>query len=132
MYVFRVSTVVVNGSCRGRAAVIDDYISFFGEVDPERGVHRVRGKRVADRVLVFRGSRGSTVGSYIIYSMKKNGKSPICFIVSRVDPVLVAGAVLAEIPLLVVEDFDSLISTVDDGDLVEYCSEGGVIRVYKT
>lgn len=91
---------VVPGICKGEALVIDRYLSFFGEVDPETACLRddpnvcIQGK-----VLVFRGSRGSTVGPYIIYALSRSDKKPVCMIAEEVEPMLIAGCVLGEIPL---------------------------------
>lgn len=111
---------VVDGDCVGEAIVINDYISFFGEVDPRTGVHKPTGKSFSGKILIFRGGRGSTVGSYIIYGLKKYGKNPKCLIVAKAEPIIVAGAVLADIPLLVVENYDQLIKIVRDGVIVRH------------
>ena len=101
---------IVDGDCIGEAVVIDNYISFFGEVDPVKGVHRPTGKSIAGKVLVFRGGRGSTVGSYIIYGLKKHMVCPKCMVVAEAEPIIVVGAVLTDTPLLVVlGDFDLFI-----------------------
>jgi predicted aconitase with swiveling domain len=91
---------VIPGPCTGEVVLISKYLSFFGEVDPERGCTRgEQGVCFAGKVLVFPGSRGSTVGPYVIYALRKAGVAPICMIVEEVEPMLVAGCVLGEIPL---------------------------------
>ncbi|MCE4619574.1 MAG: DUF126 domain-containing protein, partial [Desulfurococcales archaeon] len=73
--------------------------------------------------------RGSTVGSYTIYGLKYYGKAPTAIIVENdADPILVAGAVLAGIPL--VDRVMGALSAISDGDQVEVLSNG-VVRVYK-
>jgi len=111
---------IVDGDCIGEAVVIDDWISFFGEIDPNRGIHVVSGKEIVDKVLVFRGGRGSTVGSYIIYALKKNNLHPRCMIVGYAEPIIIVGAVLADIPLLIVDDFEDFISSIKDGVSIYY------------
>ncbi|MET1160581.1 MAG: DUF126 domain-containing protein [Thermoprotei archaeon] len=120
-----------DGDCGGILVVINDYISFFGEVDPYKGVHTPSGKHIADKVLVFRGGRGSTVGSYIIYALRKNNVSPRCFIVEKPDPVVVAGSILADIPLLVIREYNDFIVNVCDGYKLEYDRGKRIVRVYK-
>ncbi len=121
---------IVDGDCIGEAVVIDNYISFFGEVDPVKGVHRPTGKSIAGKVLVFRGGRGSTVGSYIIYSLKKHMVCPKCMVVAEAEPIIVVGAVLTDTPLLVVlGDFDLFIKNIHDGVTIKYY-RGGDKLVY--
>lgn len=102
---------IISGDCKGELIVLDQYLSFFGEVDPETGCLRDIAEElcISNKVLVFKGSRGSTVGPYIIYALKKNGKNPLCMIVKDIEPMLVAGCVIAEIPLYVIEDYNEII-----------------------
>lgn len=111
---------VVDGECFGEPVVLNQYLSFFGEVDPAKGVVKTDAGEVgvAGKVLVFKGSRGSTVGSYIIYALRKNNVNPHCMIVKEVEPILIAGCVLAGIPLLVAEDFDDFSSILSSKKLV--------------
>ena len=74
--------VIFDGEAEGAALVSAMGISFFGGVDPESGVvvergHDLEGQSIAGRVLVFPSGKGSTVGSYTIYRLKKNGKAKI-------------------------------------------------------
>ncbi len=89
---------IIPGS--GEAPVVAvDSLSFYGEVDAERGV-LADGRSIAGRVLVIGRLRGSTVGAYVVYGLRYYSKAPAAIIVeSRADPIVVAGAVLAGIPL---------------------------------
>jgi len=89
---------LVEGSAEGEALVVDT-LSFYGDVDPETGA-LVDGRSIAGRILLVRRGRGSTVGSYIIYSLKVNGRAPLAILMERSEPIIVAGAVLAGIPLV--------------------------------
>lgn len=96
---------VIPGKCEGKLVFLDKYISFFGEVDPETGCLRGEPTCIHNVVLAFRGTRGSTVAPYVVYALKKNEKAPICMIVEEVEPLLVAGCVLADIPLYRASNF---------------------------
>lgn len=111
MYVEPIARVksIIEGECRGNILVLDKYISFFGEIDPETGCLRGESTCISNKVLVFRGSRGSTVGPYVVYALKKNSKAPTCIIVSEIEPMLVVGCVIAEIPLYITDSFDKLL-----------------------
>jgi len=126
--IFKVKPVN-DGDCIGRAIIIDNYISFYGEVDPLRGIHKPTGKSIAGKVLVFRGGRGSTVGSYVIYGLKKYSVHPTCMIVEKAEPIIVAGAVLADIPLLKVEDYELFIKSIADNMLIKHYRGEDVIHV---
>ncbi|MCW7071429.1 MAG: DUF126 domain-containing protein [Methanophagales archaeon] len=96
---------VAKGVAAGKALVSRQRISFLGAVEPTTGVvvdktHDLYGKGVASRVLVFPGGKGSTVGSYVIYQLKKHGKSPAAMIIldRSADTIVAVGAIIAEIP----------------------------------
>lgn len=96
---------------RGEGEVLreDVPISPLGDLDPVEGVIRnpqcrCYGYSVSGRVLVTPHGCGSTVGSYVIYEMRRRGTAPLAFVVRELDPVLVVGCVLAEVGLVQVED----------------------------
>lgn len=93
------------GSASGQALVTKEPISFLGNVDPETGVvvdpgHELFGKCIAGKVLIFPGGKGSTVGSYVIYQLKKRGKAPAAMINLRSEPIVAVGAIISGIPLV--------------------------------
>ena len=112
---------IVPGNVEGEAVVIDS-ISFYGDVDPEKGV-LYDGRSIEGKMLVARKSRGSTVGSYIIYSLKLHGKAPKAILLGKSEPIVITGAVLAGIPL-----YDSLppefFEAVRDGVRIKVTRDG--------
>ena len=69
------------GKAEGEAIVSTEPIGFYGGIDIKTGVviekgHPLEGKCVKDKILVFPYGKGSTVGSYVIYGIKKNGVAP--------------------------------------------------------
>lgn len=120
--------VIRFGSARGEALKTGQPISFYGGVDPETGIvvergHELEGEPIAGKMLVFPGGKGSTVGSYIIYRLKKNGKAPAAIINERCEPIVAVGAIIAEIPA--VDQID--IGTIKTGDWIEL--DGEVVKV---
>jgi hypothetical protein len=96
---------VVGGTAQGEALVSKDPVSFYGGVDPDTGVitepgHACYGKSISGRVFVFPTGKGSTVGSYVIYRMKKQGTAPVAIINIETEPIIATGCVIAEIPLI--------------------------------
>ena len=89
---------VVPGRARGRIVKVES-LSFYGEVDPRRGVLIGDGRSVRGRILFIGRSRGSTVGSYVIYALKYHGNAPAAIVMIRSEPIVITGAILAGIPL---------------------------------
>ena len=91
------------GEIVGKALVSKKRLSFLGDVDPFTGKIRAQdsdiyGEEISDKILIFRGGRGSTVGAMVIYSLKKNKKAPLAIITQETDPVIVSGAIFSNIP----------------------------------
>ncbi|MGC8936452.1 MAG: DUF126 domain-containing protein [Candidatus Methanomethylicaceae archaeon] len=89
----------------GRALVSKQGISFFGGVDPLTGVvrekgHEICGEDITGKVLVFPKGKGSTVGSYVLYQLKKNGHAPAGIVNLETEAIIATGCILAEIPLV--------------------------------
>jgi len=111
--------VIYKGSAKGEALVTSQPISFYGGVDPTTGVviekgHELQGKSVKDKILVFPIGKGSTVGSYTLYRMKKNGTAPSGMINKECETVVAVGAIISEIPC--VDKID--IAKINTGDKV--------------
>ena len=96
---------VASGKASGPALVTGQAISFLGNVNPETGVvvdpaHELFGERIAGKVLIFPVGKGSTVGSYVIYQLKKRGLAPAAMINLISEPIVAVGAVISGIPLV--------------------------------
>jgi predicted aconitase with swiveling domain len=96
---------VASGCASGGALVTSEHISFLGNINPETGVvvdpgHELYGKCIAGNVLIFPGGKGSTVGSYVIYQLKKQGVAPAAMINIRSEPIVAVGAIISGIPLV--------------------------------
>ena len=94
---------VVGGRAEGQALVSSEGISFYGGVEPETGIvvekgHPLEGQSITGKVLVFPIGKGSTVGSYALYQMKKLGKAPIAIINKEIETIVAVGAIISEIP----------------------------------
>ncbi|MDH5815549.1 MAG: DUF126 domain-containing protein [Candidatus Nezhaarchaeota archaeon] len=123
---------VVRGRFCGEALVTDMPISFLGGVDPltgmvvERG-HELRGKVLANKVLILPHGKGSTVGSYVIYSLAKKGLAPRAIVTMKADIVILTGCVISGIPLLDGIPREAL-SAIRSGDMVEVDAFRGILR----
>ena len=96
---------IVSGEAEAELLVTRDPISFYGGVDPRTGEVRDRGhglfgQSIAGKALAFPSGKGSTVGSYVIYALKRNGVAPAAILVEKADPIVAAGAVIAGLPAI--------------------------------
>jgi phosphomecalonate degydratase small subunit len=123
---------VASGRASGPAMVSRQAISFLGNVNPGTGVvvdpaHELFGQSIAGKVLIFPGGKGSTVGSYVIYQLKKRGLAPAAMINLRSEPIVAVGAIISGIPL--VDRVPEWILQIKSGTLVEVDADGGRVMV---
>ena len=121
--------VIHPGSVRARALVSHEPISLLGGIDPETGRvvdprHPLVGSDVSGRVLVFPYGKGSTVGSYVLYQLARNGHAPAAIINARCEAIVAVGAIIAGVP--VVDNID--ITCIPAGARVRV-QEGGKVVV---
>ena len=94
---------IYKGVAEGEAIVTKDGISFYGGVDPDTGKvvevgHELEGQSITGKVLVFPTGKGSTVGSYTMYRMKKNNTAPLAIVNKEIDTIIAVGCIISEIP----------------------------------
>ena len=122
---------IFGGRAKGNALVSDEAVSFFGGVNPDTGIieeegHPLQGRSVSGKVLVFPRGKGSTVGSYTLYRMKKAGTAPIAILNRECETIVAVGAIIAEIPCL---DQINIEKIPDDVVLLVNADEGKVETV---
>lgn len=124
--------VIVEGHCKAEALVSTEPISFLGGIDPADGKiivkgHDLCGKCVKDKILCFPHGHGSTVGSYVLYSLAKKSLAPKAIVNQTADPVVVVGAIIADIPMI--DQID--IKQIRTGDMVEVNACDGFVKILK-
>ena len=95
--------IIYRGKAEGEALTTIQPISFYGGVDPNTGVviekgHALQGQSVKGKILVFPQGKGSTVGSYTLYRLKKNGVAPAGMVNRECETIVAVGAIISEIP----------------------------------
>jgi len=95
--------IIYSGQARGAVLKSEMPISFFGAVDQMTGVikepnHPLLGQCIAGKILIFPHAKGSTVGSYILYALKKNNVAPAGMILEECETIVAVGAIISEIP----------------------------------
>ena len=121
---------IFSGQAQGEALVTGVGISFFGGVDPERGVivekgHPLEGQSIAGKVLVFPTGKGSTVGSYTLYRLKHAGCAPAAIVNAECEAIIAVGCIIAEIPCV-----DHVpIEQIPAGALLRVDGEQGTVEI---
>lgn len=123
---------IVGGKGSGEVLVSSEPIGFYGAVDIETGEfiekgHELEGKNIAGKVLIFPKGKGSTVGSYVLYGLAKNGKAPSAIVNKNTETIVATGAILSEIPC--VDEIDTDVDSFEDGDMATVDADQGLIEV---
>lgn len=95
--------IIFSGTGQGEVIKSNLPISFFGAIDQKTGVikepnHPLQGQSMAGKILVFPYAKGSTVGSYILYALKKNNVAPAGMILEQCETIVAVGSIISEIP----------------------------------
>ena len=118
------------GTAEGIAIVSNEPIGFYGGIDIETGIviekgHSLEGKFVKDKILIFPCGKGSTVGSYVIYGLKKNGVAPAGIINRETETIVATGVILAGIPCV-----DKInIEKIKDGNTVLLDADNALVTI---
>ncbi len=120
---------IFGGKAEGEALVSNEGISFYGGVDPDTGTvtekgHPLEGRCITGKILVFPTGKGSTVGSYTIYRLKKNGKAPAAIINRECETVVAVGAIISEIPC--VDKIDT--EKIKTGEKLRVNADEGIVE----
>jgi len=120
--------IISRGMVKAEALVTSQPISFYGGVNPDTGIviekgHELEGKNIKGKILVFPNGKGSTVGSYTLYRMKKNNTAPAGMINKECETIVAVGAIISDIPC--VDKID--VSKIKTGDVVQL--ENDVIKI---
>lgn len=116
------------GQAQGETLVSQMGISFYGGVDPQTGRvteagHDLEGQSIAGKILVFPRGKGSTVGSYVLYRLKKNGCAPLAIVNAETETITAVGCIIADIPCIDQVD----LSLLHTGDWVSVDADQGIL-----
>ena len=124
---------ISEGKAQSDAIISKDRIMFY-QVRPEDGMmeeknHCLEGRIIAKKILIFPGGKGSSVVQQDgLYHLDRFHNMPAALIVQNPDPVLVAGAIIMEIPMvdrLAPEFYE----TVMDGDILVVNADEGYVEI---
>jgi predicted aconitase with swiveling domain len=123
----------------GQPLVTKQPINFLTMIDPCTGTvqdysHELYGRSLSARVLVFPNAVGSSVGAYILYSLKMKGLAPLAVIcMKRTDAITASACAISDIPAVDIREQQSaLISlTRSEGTEVIVDADSCYIEVIK-
>jgi len=123
---------ISKGTGSGTLLVSDAPISFLSGVDPASGIiieqgHPLQGVCIKDRVLAFPYGKGSTVGSYIIYALKRNNVAPAALINAEAEVIIAVGAIMAGIPMI--DNLEGGFSQLQTGIAATVDGDAGELRL---
>ena len=124
---------VVGGFAEGEALVTSETISGWGGVDPKTGTiietrHALRGQSFKDKVLVFRGAKGSSGWSSMFHICRLAGTAPKALVFVEMTTKIALGAVVMRIPAVTDLDGDPL-ALIRTGDRVQVDGDAGIVRI---
>lgn len=99
--IVRGAKVYVEGEAEGPPVILGYPVSPLGDIDQATGrilAGPARGASLAGAILVLPHTVGSSVGSYVIYGLRRRGFSPAAVLLGRPDITMVSGCALAGVP----------------------------------
>ena len=117
---------IVPGEIRAYSTISLSPISFLGDIDPKTGKiveknNLLFNQSIAGKVFVFPYGKGSTVGSYVIYQLRKNGMGPVAIINNQAEAIIAVGAIISDIPMIHKIDIEKI---PNDKEVVVNATEG--------
>ena len=126
---------VVGGRAEGEALVTREAIPGWGGVNPIQGIitetrHDLRGRSFKDKVLVFRGAKGSSGWSAMYHTARLAGTAPLALVFNEMTTKVALGAVVMRVPSVTDLDQDPL-EIIETGDWVTVDGDKGIVEVVK-
>jgi len=126
---------VIAGLAEGEALVSTETLSGWGGVDPRTGTvietrHPLRGQSFRDKVLVFRGAKGSSGWSSMFHLCRLAGTAPRALVFNEMTTKIALGAVVMRIPAVTGLERDPL-ELVSTGDWVRVDGDRGLVEIRK-
>jgi predicted aconitase with swiveling domain len=126
---------IVGGVAEGEALVTKEAISGWGGMNPMKGTiietrHELRGVSFKDKVLVFRGAKGSSGWSVMFHTARLAGTAPKALVFNEMTTKVALGAVVMRIPSVTDFDRDPL-KLIETGDWVRVDGDKGTVEITK-
>ena len=118
--------VGVGPEVSGEALVTDDDFSARYDLDRIKGIfvrpqHKLVGESYVGKVLVVNTAKGGVASAWMLHEMAMRAMAPAAILFNRVNPILVQGAVLADM---------ALCDRFEAGDVTKLIRTGERVTVY--
>lgn len=119
---------------RGIAMVAHDGFSARYDLDRIAGVfsrpsHQLAGRSYVGCILVLDTAKGGVASAWMLHEMKSRGVIPLAFVFNSVNPILVQGAALGEVPMIAGFDED-ITAAIADGAQIEVNPQSRIVTVF--
>jgi uncharacterized protein len=119
---------------RGSALVAHDGFSARYDLDRIVGIfsrptHKLVGQSYVGRILVLDTAKGGVASAWMLHEMQSRGMAPLAFVFNSVNPILVQGAALGDVPMLAGFDQD-ITAAIPNGADLEVDPKLGVVAVF--
>lgn len=109
-------------SLRGTALVAHDGFSARYDLDRiagtfSRASHKLAGQSYVGRILVLDTAKGGVASAWMLHEMQARSMAPLAFVFNSVNPILVQGAALGDMPMLAGFDEDITAAIPDGAEL---------------
>ena len=120
-------------SVSGTALVAHDGFSARYDLDRIAGIfsrptHKLAGQTYVGRILVLDTAKGGVASAWMLHEMQSRGMAPLAFLFNSVNPILVQGAALGDVPMLAGFDQD-ITAAIPNGAELEIDPKLGVVTV---
>jgi predicted aconitase with swiveling domain len=118
---------------RGTALVAYDGFSARYDLDRiagtfSRPTHKLAGQSYIDKILILDTAKGGVASAWMLHEMKSRGIIPRALVFNSVNPILVQGAALADLPMLAGFD-EEITKAIPFGAEVEVNPELGILEI---
>ena len=118
---------------RGTALVAYDGFSARYDLDRiagtfSRPTHKLAGQSYIDKILILDTAKGGVASAWMLHEMKSRGIVPRALVFNSVNPILVQGAALADLPMLAGFD-EEITKAIPCGAEVEVNPELGILEI---
>src|SRR5213076_606974 len=118
---------------RGSVLAAQDGFSARYDLDRIKGVfsrpaHKLAGQSYVRKVLVLETAKGGVASAWMLHEMASRGVIPLALVFNSVNPILVQGAALADLPMLAGFDKD-ITAAIPNGAEVEVYPASNELRV---
>ena len=123
----------MGGAVRGTALVANDGFSARYDLDRVAGIfcrpgHKLVGRSYVDRILVLDTAKGGVASAWMLHEMKSRGVCPLAFVFNSVNPILVQGAALGDVPMIAGFDQD-ITAAIADGAQIEIDPQARTVTI---